>query len=49
LYKGGVEILSDYEGVVYVSMDDPQGWRLLLAREIKASGIDINLNLAIAT
>jgi len=47
LYKGGVEILSDYEGVVYVSMDDPQGWRLLLAREIKASGIDIDLNLAI--
>ncbi len=47
LYKVGVEILSDYEGVVYVSMDDPQGWRLLLAREIKASGIDIDLNRAI--
>lgn len=46
LHKGGVEILSDYEGVVYVSMDDPQGWSLLLAREIKAAGIDIDLNLA---
>jgi predicted nucleotide-binding protein len=47
LYKGGVEILSDYEGVVYMSMDDPRDWRLLVAREIKASGIDIDLNLAI--
>lgn len=47
LHKGGVEILSDYEGVIYVSMDDPQGWRLLLAREIKAAGIDVDLNRAL--
>lgn len=47
LHKGGVEILSDYEGVLYVSMDDPQGWRLLLAREIKAAGIDVDLNQAL--
>lgn len=46
LHKGGVEILSDYDGVIYVSMDDPQGWRLLLAREIKAAGIDVDLNRA---
>jgi predicted nucleotide-binding protein len=46
LHKGGVEILSDYEGVVYVPMDDPNGWRLLLAREIKTAGIEIDLNLA---
>ena len=47
LYKGSVEILSDYEGVIYISMDDPQGWRLLLAREIKATGIDVDLNKAL--
>lgn len=47
LHKGGVEILSDYDGVIYVSMDDPQGWRLLLAREIKAAGIDVDLNQAL--
>jgi len=47
LHKGGVEILSDYDGVLYVSMDDPQGWRLLLAREIKAAGIDVDLNRAL--
>ena len=46
LHKGGVEILSDYNGVIYVSMDDPQGWKLLLAREIKAAGIDVDLNRA---
>ena len=47
LHKGGVEILSDYEGVVYVSMDDPQGWQLHLAREIKSAGIDVDLNQAL--
>ena len=47
LHKGGVEILSDYHGVIYVPMDDPQGWRLLLAREIKAAGIDVDLNRAL--
>lgn len=47
LHKGNVEILSDYNGVIYVSMDDPQGWRLLLAREIRAAGIDVDLNRAI--
>lgn len=46
LHKGNVEILSDYDGVIYVSMGDPQGWRLLLAREIKAAGIDVDLNAA---
>lgn len=47
LHKGGVEILSDYDGVLYVAMNDPQGWRLLLAREIKAAGIDVDLNRAL--
>jgi len=47
LHKGSVDILSDYDGVIYVSMDDPQGWRLLLAREIKAAGIDVDLNKAL--
>jgi hypothetical protein len=46
LHKGGIEIPSDFEGVVYVSMDDPQGWRLSLAREIKAAGIEVDLNRA---
>jgi predicted nucleotide-binding protein len=47
LHKGGIAILSDYDGVLYVSMDDPQGWKLLIAREIKAAGIDVDLNRAL--
>jgi hypothetical protein len=47
LHKGDVEILSDYDRVIYLSMDDPQSWRLLLAREIKAAGIDVDLNKAV--
>jgi predicted nucleotide-binding protein len=47
LHKGDVEIPSDFHGVVYVPMDDAQGWRVLLAREIRAAGIDVDLNRAI--
>lgn len=47
LYKEGVEIPSDYQGVLFVPMDKDFGWKLLLAREIKAAGISIDLNKAI--
>jgi predicted nucleotide-binding protein len=46
LHKGNVELPSDYDGVIYVPMDDAGGWRLLLAREIKQSGMHIDLNQA---
>ncbi len=44
LYKSGVEIPSDYSGVLYQEMDDAGAWRFLLAREIKAAGLDIDIN-----
>jgi predicted nucleotide-binding protein len=44
--KGDLEKPSDYEGVVYVPMDAAGAWKLTLAREIKASGTSIDLNLA---
>jgi predicted nucleotide-binding protein len=47
LYKEGVEIPSDYSGVLFVSMDANNNWQLPLAKEIKAAGIDIDLNKAI--
>lgn len=47
LHKGNVELPSDYDGVIYVPMDDAGGWRLLLAREIKQSGMRIDLNQAV--
>jgi len=47
LYKEGVEFPSDYSGVVYIPMDSRGGWRLLVAKEIKQAGIEIDLNKAI--
>lgn len=45
LYVDGVELPSDMKGVLYVSYDIAGAWRVELAREIKAAGIDIDLNL----
>lgn len=47
LYKEGVELPSDIDGLVYISMDGGDGWRLKLAKEIKAAGIDVDMNLAV--
>lgn len=44
LYKEGVELPSDIQGRLYVSMDPGEGWHMKLAREIKHSGIDIDMN-----
>lgn len=44
LYKKDVEIPSDYKGVLFVPMDETNGWQLKLAREIKAAGVSIDLN-----
>ncbi len=43
VYKEGVELPSDYAGVIYIPLDDSGGWKLQIARELKASGIKINL------
>lgn len=47
LYKGDVEIPSDYLGVIYTPLDDAEGWHLKLAKEMKVAGLDIDLNKAI--
>ena len=47
LLKGSIEAPSDYHGVLYIPMDDAEGWKLKLAKEIKQSGIDIDLNRAV--
>ena len=48
LYKGGqLELPSDYLGVVYVALDDGDGWRLRLARELRTAGFDVDMNLAL--
>lgn len=44
LYKEGVEIPSDYQGVLYIPMDSGGAWRMALAKEIKNAGIEVDLN-----
>lgn len=45
LREEGIEIPSDLSGVLYVPFDAAGAWKLRLATEIKAAGIDVDLNL----
>jgi predicted nucleotide-binding protein len=47
LYQEGVDIPSDYSGVLFVQRDRGGAWRLTLARELKAAGLDIDMNKAV--
>ena len=47
LYKEGVEIPSDTSDTMYIPMDPRGGWRLLIAKEMKQAGMEIDLNKAI--
>lgn len=47
LTKGEVEIPSDYSGVMYVSLDDGEGWKIELVKELKAAGLNVDANLAL--
>lgn len=44
LVKGNVETPGDISGVVYTSMDDAGAWKMLLARDMRAAGLEINMN-----
>ena len=46
LTKGDVEIPSDYDGVVYIPLDDSGGWKMNLFKELKNAGIDVDANRA---
>jgi len=48
LMKGSIEVPSDYSGVVYTPMGADEGWKVKLARELKAAGYDIDMNKALA-
>ncbi len=47
LYRPGVEIPSDYSGVLYQELDEKGAWRLELARELKAAGLPVDMNKAL--
>ena len=43
LHKGGVELPSDYQGVVYIEMDSHGAWKAKVAQELIQSKISIDL------
>jgi len=42
--KGTVEIPSDLQGVIYTELDAGDGWKIKLARELNAVGINVDAN-----
>lgn len=47
LYQHDVEIPSDYSGVLFVPIDEGGAWRFALAKEVKAAGLEVDLNKAV--
>jgi predicted nucleotide-binding protein len=46
LYVEGVEIPSDYSGVLFLLLDGGGAWRIGLLRELIASGLQVDANRA---
>jgi predicted nucleotide-binding protein len=44
LYKRGVELPSDMGGVLYAELDPGEGWKLKLAKEMRAAGLPVDMN-----
>ncbi len=44
LHKGELEIPSDYQGVLYVPMDEPGAWKNKVSQELIKSHIEIDLS-----
>ena len=34
----------DYDGVLYISMDDQRAWQMALVGELKGAGLDVDAN-----
>lgn len=47
LYDESIELPSDYRGVEYIKIDIDGAWKLKLAKEMKAAGLDIDMNKAL--
>lgn len=47
LYQNNVELPSDYDGVLFVKLDEDGAWKMKLAKEIKAVGINLDMNKAL--
>lgn len=46
IYESGVELPSDYQGLLYVNYDVTGSWKLQLAKELKSGGMPVDLNKA---
>lgn len=44
LVKSGVDVPNDISGVVYIPLDDHGAWHLALAKELRNSGYEIDMN-----
>ena len=44
LVEPDVEIPGDLSGIVYVAFDDKGAWQMSVAKEMKAAGLDVDLN-----
>lgn len=44
LYEEGVELPSDYKGIVYIPLNSAEKWKYDLVKELKASGYAIDAN-----
>lgn len=44
LYEKGVELPSDYYGVVFIEIDEKGAWRYALAKELRQGGLAVDLN-----
>jgi predicted nucleotide-binding protein len=44
LLEAGIEIFSDFHGVAYHELDAKGAWKLDLAKEVKAAGLEVDFN-----
>jgi predicted nucleotide-binding protein len=42
LYEEGVEVPTDYSGMVFIPLDDQESWKIKLVKEFKAAGLHID-------
>jgi len=47
LVKDDIEKPSDLNGILYIVLDDGDGWRIQLLKELKAAGFNIDANQAL--
>jgi predicted nucleotide-binding protein len=47
LHRGELELPSNYMGVIYIPFDSGGGWRIELAKELKAAGFNVDMNKAL--